>query len=115
MPTKTEKAAAKKVVQRIKAPITIHQWSHSRLVLFEQCKFRAYLKHGLKVPEPQRPLPPGKTEHANDRGSRIHDNAELFVKEKAKLCGELTRTFLPEFEQLRVMHKAGKVFMEEEW
>lgn len=94
--------------------ITIHQWSHSRLALFERCKFATYLKHGLKIPEPPRPLPPGKTEHANDRGTRIHDNAELFVKGKGKLCGEL-RSFVPEFEKLYEMYKKGLVFVEEEW
>lgn len=96
-------------------PIVITQWSHSRVSLFEQCKFRAYLKHGLKVPEPDRPLPPGKTEHANDRGSRIHENGELFVKGKAKLAPELQRTFLPEYEALYALYKKGKVFLEEEW
>jgi hypothetical protein len=95
--------------------IPITSWSHSRLGLFEQCKFRTYLKHGLKIPEPDRPLPPGKTEHANDRGSRLHDNAELFTRGKAKLAPELMRYFLPEFEALHRLFKAGVVSMEDEW
>ena len=33
-----------------------------------------------EVPEPERALRPGQTEHANDRGSRIHDNCELYVR-----------------------------------
>lgn len=109
MPTK------KKIVAEVQKVIVIHQWSHSRLALFEKCKFACYLKHGLKIPEPERPLPPGKTEHANDRGTRLHDNAELFVKGKAKLAPELQRTFLPEYEMLYALYKQGKVIMEEEW
>jgi hypothetical protein len=108
--------AAKKTIDRVNGVIPITTWSHSRLGLFEQCKYRTYLKHGLKVPEPIRPLPPGKTEHANDRGSRIHDNAELFVRGKAKLCGEL-RTFRPEFEALHRLYRENPkmVLLEDEW
>ena len=58
--------------ERIKA------WSYSRLADFEQCKLRAKLKYIDRIPEPARPLPPGKTEHANDRGTRIHDAGERF-------------------------------------
>ena len=107
---------AKKVKDRILNVIHIPTWSHSRLGLFDQCKYRTYLKHGLKIPEPQRPLPPGKTEHANDRGSRIHENAELFVRGKAKMGRELA-AFAPEFEALhRIYKKAPKrVQLEEEW
>ncbi len=100
-----------------KQPITyISTWSHSRLGIFEQCKYRTYLKHGLKIPEPERPLPPGKTEHANDRGSRIHDNAELFVRGKAKIGRELA-AFTPEFEALHRIYKQApkRVLIEEEW
>jgi CRISPR/Cas system-associated exonuclease Cas4 (RecB family) len=93
----------------------IPHWSHSRISIFEQCKLRVYFKHGLKIPEPPRPLPPGKTEHANDRGSRIHDNAELFVKSKAKMGIELRRFFTPEFEALYRLYKEKKVLLEDEW
>lgn len=89
--------------------------SHSRLVVFEQCKHRANLKFAQKLPEPERPLPPGKTEHANDRGTRIHDNAELFVRGKAKLCGELAMHFRPEYERLHELFKDGRVLLEENW
>ena len=69
--------------ERIKA------WSYSRLVDFEQCKLRAKLKYIDRIPEPARPLPPGKTEHANDRGTRIHDAAERFVRGGVELIPEL--------------------------
>jgi hypothetical protein len=94
-------------------PIT--SWSHSKLGDFEKCKFLAWLKHDQRIPEPERPLPPGKTEHANDRGSRIHDHAENYVNGKhAKQIPEMFR-FAVEFEHLRYLFGLGLVSLEGEW
>jgi hypothetical protein len=93
---------------------TIPAWSYSRLQVFEQCKFRAFLAFVEKIPEPERPLPPGKTEHANDRGSRIHDAAELFVSRDITLIPEL-QNFEEEFFRLRELYREGKVSLEGEW
>lgn len=107
---------SKKVIAIHPADIPgLKTWSHSRLALFEQCKHRVFLKHIAKEPEPERALPPGKLEHANDRGSRIHENGELFVKGKAKLCPELRKFFTLEYERLYTLYKEGKVYMEDEW
>lgn len=92
----------------------IKQWSYSKLTIFEQCKLRAKLQYIDKIPEPERPLPPGKTEHANDRGTRIHEAAEFFVKENIKLASELTH-FKDELEHLRTLYKKGMVSLEGEW
>ena len=81
--------------ERIKA------WSYSRLVDFEQCKLRAKLKYIDRIPEPARSLPPGKTEHANDRGTRIHDAAERFVRGGVELLPEL-KSFSTEFHDLQI-------------
>jgi hypothetical protein len=54
-------------------------WSYSKLTDFEKCKKYFWLKHEEKVPEPERPLPPGKTEHANDRGTRVHTSCEEYI------------------------------------
>ena len=89
-------------------------WSFSKLGDYEKCKKYFWLKHEQKVPEPVRPLPPGKTEHANDRGSRIHDAAEHFVDGTGPFIPEL-RKFEPEFEQLHHLHSLGKVSLEGEW
>ena len=89
-------------------------WSFSRLRDFERCKLAYKIKHLDKVPEPPRLLPPGKLEHANDRGSRIHDSAEQFVRGKGPFIPELKK-FEPEFNQLRHFFLAGKVEMEENW
>ena len=94
--------------ERIKA------WSYSRLVDFEQCKLRAKLKYIDRIPEPARPLPPGKTEHANDRGTRIHDAGERFVRGGVELIPEL-KAFEAEFHDLRNKYEHGMVSLEGEW
>lgn len=92
----------------------IDAWSYSRLSTFEQCRLRAKLSYIDRIPEPPRPLPPGKTEHANDRGSRIHDAAERYVRGGIELIPEL-HTFRAEFERMRELHAQGKVSLEGEW
>ena len=89
-------------------------WSFSKLGDFDKCKKYFWLKHEQRIPEPERPLPPGKTEHANDRGSRIHDSAEHFVDGTGKFIPEL-REFQTEFEHLKYAHSLGKVSLEGEW
>lgn len=93
---------------------TINAWSYSRLTTFEQCKLRAKLAYIDRIPEPERPLPPGKTEHANDRGTRIHTAAEMFVRGETDLAHEL-RHFGEEFLRLRELYKEGRVSLEGEW
>lgn len=92
----------------------ITSWSYSRLTVFEQCKLRAKLAYVDRIPEPERPLPPGKTEHANDRGTRIHDAAERFVRGGVELLPELSK-FRDEFFRLRELYAQGKVSLEGEW
>lgn len=92
----------------------IPAWSYSRLTTFEQCRLWAKLAFLDKVPEPPRPLPPGKTEHANDRGSRIHEAAELFVKGGVEMIPEL-EAFRNEFLELRTQYDKGLVALEGEW
>lgn len=93
---------------------TIPTWSYSRLGVFETCKFRAKLAYIDRIPEPDRPLPPGKTEHANDRGTRVHDAAERFVQGNVELLPEL-HDFKAEFLRLRELYRQGKVSLEGEW
>lgn len=92
----------------------IPAWSYSRLTVFEQCKRWAKLAFVDRIPEPPRPLPPGKTEHANDRGTRVHEAAELFVKDNVELIPELEK-FRPEYLRLRDLYRAGMVSLETEW
>lgn len=92
----------------------IKTWSFSRWSVFEQCPYRAKLAYIDKIPEPDRPLPPGKTEHANDRGTRIHEAAEAYVKGGVNLIKEL-QTFTPEFERARELFAEGRASLEGEW
>lgn len=92
----------------------IKTWSYSRLSTFEQCPFRAKLQYVDRIPEPPRPLPAGKTEHANDRGTRVHTAAELYVTKDVELIPELVG-FKPELDQMKALYKQGKVSIEGEW
>jgi hypothetical protein len=92
----------------------IVSWSFSKLSDFEKCKRYAKLKHLDRIPEPERALKPGQTEHANDRGSRIHDAAEQYVRGTGPFIHELA-SFQPEFERLRALYQEGKVSLEGEW
>ena len=94
--------------------MSIPSWSPSRVADFEKCKFIAWLKYDQKIPEPERPLPQGKTEHANDRGSRIHNEAELYVRGKGPMPHEAGK-FGSAFEKLRSLFDAGNVSLEGEW
>ena len=93
---------------------TIQRVSFSRLAEFENCAYATKLKIIDKIPEPERPLPPGKTEHANDRGTRIHDAAERFVRGGVELIPEL-KAFSTEFHDLRNKYEHGMVSLEGEW
>ena len=92
----------------------IKAWSFSRLSDFEQCKLRAKLKYIDRIPEPERPLPHGKTEHANDRGTRIHDAAERYIRGGVELIPELQK-FAVELGDLRKKFAHGMVSLEGEW
>jgi hypothetical protein len=94
--------------------IPIKQWSISKAKTFSQCKLRAQLQYGQKIPEPERPLPPGKTEHANDRGTRIHDAAERYVNGTGEFIPEMGK-FRAEFDSLRQLYADGLVSLEGEW
>lgn len=96
----------------------ISAWSHSRLSIFESCKYRAFLAYIKKVPEPDRGDPMvkiGKPEWPNDRGSRIHDQAELYVRGKTDTIIKELRTFQPHLDALRDLFQQGKVVMEDMW
>lgn len=94
----------------------IVSWSHSKLTDFEKCRLMTKLKHIDRIPEPERPLPPGKTEHANDRGTRIHDNCELYVRgDIHELAPEAEKHFGAHIDMLRVLYKDGLVSLEGEW
>lgn len=94
----------------------ITSWSFSKLQDFEKCKLLTKLKHLDRIPEPERALPPGKTEHANDRGTRIHTSCEEYINGVSDdLVPEADKHFGPQLDLLRVMHADGLVSLEGEW
>ena len=94
----------------------IKSWSHTKLVQFQTCRLSAYLKYDQRIPEPERPLPPGKTEHANDRGTRIHEDCEGFVRgDYPDLGHEAAKFFDGPLSLLRTLYADGLVSIEGEW
>lgn len=94
----------------------IPSWSFSKVQDFEKCKYLTKLKHLDRIPEPERELPPGKTEFANDRGTRIHTACEEFINGTVPdLAPEADKHFGPQLDLLRVMHADGLVSLEGEW
>ncbi len=93
---------------------TIKTWSHSRLGVVESCLLRAKFQYVDKIPEPERPPRPDGKEHANDRGSRIHDELEQYIRGNGPLPIE-AKDFAPEMGKLRELFKKGKVIAEDMW
>lgn len=96
--------------------MSVNSWSYSKLTDFEKCKKYFWLKHVKRVPEPERPLPPGKTEHANDRGTRIHTSCEQYINGTSPtLAEEASKHFGFQIDLLRAMFEDGLVSLEGEW
>lgn len=94
---------------------TISAWSHSALGVFESCPQRSKFAKIDRIPEPERPAPVKGGEHANDRGSRVHDHAEDFVRGKVQSqCMEM-EAFHDEFIEMRNLFKKGVVVLEDMW
>lgn len=68
---------------------TIQAGSPSLRDVYEECPKRAFLRAVKKIPEPERPPLANGKEYPNDRGSRLHDEAEAFVKGERDLPREL--------------------------
>ena len=60
-------------------PKKIRSWSFSRLSDFEACPLKAKLKIIDKIPEPERELPPGKTERWTARISFSNRSTRLSI------------------------------------
>ncbi len=82
-------------------------WSYSKLLDFEQCKYRYKLKHVDRVPEEKHP--------AADRGTAVHQMAEDFVTGKLRSLPSELLKFDDDFLALRQRMKEGHVSLEGEW
>jgi hypothetical protein len=93
----------------------IKAWSFSRLSTFENCPYQAQLAYVDKIAELPRPAPVKGNEHANDRGSRIHQGAEDYVKGKRDEQLPEMKKFEAEFTRMRKMYAEGDVSLEHMW
>lgn len=92
----------------------INAGSFSRLDIFETCKKRAELQYIHKIPEPDRGKAP-KGEWANDRGTRVHDEVEAYLKGERKTIPVEAMRFQAEIEAAKRIHSDGNAITEEMW
>lgn len=103
---------------------TIDAGSFSRIDVYESCARRAYFAFCQKIPEPDRGPPhkrcpknmeTGALEWHNDRGARVHDSADAFVRGiNKKYCLEL-KDFDIELTNARAAYEEGLVYTEQMW
>lgn len=85
--------------------------SYSRLLDFESCKFKAFLKHYKRIPDP-RPSP------AADRGTAVHQACEDWMRDlphQQKQPAEAAKHFRAELDSLKESFIQGKASLEGEW
>lgn len=93
----------------LEPPITF--WSASSIKQFETCPFNLWLARVLRCERPEIGDDP---KHPLVRGSRIHAEAEAYVKGGGPLTSDL-RKFKDQLEALRTQYEEGKVEVEEDW
>ena len=83
-------------------------WSYSALKTYETCAYRTYIAKVKRVKEDYGP--------AAERGTRIHDEAEKFVRhELGDEVPDSLRKFSQNFLELKQLFADGKVQTEGEW
>lgn len=85
--------------------------SYSRLLDFESCNFKAWLKHVKRIPDP-RPSP------AADRGTAVHQACEDWMRNDPKQPHppkEAAKHFEAELNSLKESFIAGRASLEGEW
>ena len=92
---------------------TIKAWSFSRLVKFEECPYTIYLAAIKKEAKPE-PVE-GEKESAGDRGTRIHQEAEDYVRGTIHELPTTLKKLEKDFTYLKTMYAEGKVELEEDW
>jgi CRISPR/Cas system-associated exonuclease Cas4 (RecB family) len=88
-------------------------WSFSRLMSYESCPMRVKLRYIDKMPEP--PLPP---DNPMERGNRIHNCLENYIKGTGGLHGCEARAidkFVPMLDALAELHANDQATAEQDW
>lgn len=91
-------------------PHLIPTWSFSRLEVYEKCPYQAYLKFVEKRPEPENQ----KGREAADRGKRVHEAAEAYVRGEGPMITELKR-FEEDLDEAKEAYAHGDVELEGDW
>jgi CRISPR/Cas system-associated exonuclease Cas4 (RecB family) len=89
--------------------------SFSRLDVFETCKRRAHIAFVQRVKEPVRPPLPNGKEYPNDRGERVHNELDAYVKGDSTKFPSEAEEFREEVEKIRALHQEGRVSAEQMW
>lgn len=84
----------------------IDTWSYSKLKVFEQCPYRAYLQFVEKCPQ--------ESSEALERGIQVHQEAEDYVRGEGPLTGSIAN-YKDMLEELKDRYALGKVILEEDW
>ena len=82
-------------------------WSYSALKTFESCAYRTYISKVKRVQEDYGP--------AAARGTRIHDEAEQYVRHQTADLPDALKKFQQQFKELRELFAEAKVETEGEW
>ncbi len=82
-------------------------WSYSALKTFESCAYRTYISKVKRVKEDYGP--------AAARGTRIHDEAEQYVRHQTADLPDALKKFQQQFKELRELFAEAKVETEGEW
>ena len=89
---------------------TIKAWSYSRLKVFEECPYRAYLAYIEKRPEPET-----VDRSAADRGTAIHTQIENYIRGSSDELTSPATKAKDYIDMLRDRHNAGTAFVEGDW
>jgi hypothetical protein len=94
----------------------IERWSFSRLNVYESCNKRGQLAYSEKLPEIRRP----DGNKAADRGTRVHEAGEHYIKGDTNIMIPELKNFEDEFEHARALNdeqfsSEQTWYFDEEW
>jgi hypothetical protein len=108
----------------VRETATIEAASFSRLDVYEQCAHRGYWQYCKKIPEPDRGLPHKRCpvnpatkqrEWHNDRGTRLHDSMDKYVRGISDKYDIELKDFDVEMTNLRAAFEQELVYTEQMW
>lgn len=91
-------------------PPTIKAWSYSAVKLFERCPYAAKLRYLDKAP-----AKPQAEDGPLNRGLKMHQAAEAFVKGELDTLPTTLKKLADEYEALRQHYLNGHATVEDEW